>query len=96
MFCLRALCFLKEIERRFFDAESTDADASGATTTQYLDRDPDSRSTWKNVANLALPTRCVAPTLVISFEPNLFLSWGYCGRSEAQSKAEKGSDPFSD
>ena len=24
----RALCFLKEIERRFFDAESTDADAS--------------------------------------------------------------------
>ena len=26
--CLRALYFLKEIERRFFDAESTDADAS--------------------------------------------------------------------
>ena len=28
IFCLRALCFLQEIERRFFDAESTDADAS--------------------------------------------------------------------
>ena len=28
MFCLRALSFLEEIERRFFDAESTDADAS--------------------------------------------------------------------
>ena len=26
------------------------------------------------MANLALPTRCVAPTLVISFEPNLFFS----------------------
>ena len=28
MFCWRALYFLKAIERRFFDAESTDADAS--------------------------------------------------------------------
>ena len=28
IFCLRALCILEEIERRFFDAESTDADAS--------------------------------------------------------------------
>ena len=28
MFCLRALYVLEEIERRFFDAESTDADAS--------------------------------------------------------------------
>ena len=56
--------------------EETDtcASLSSATTTQYVDREPDSRSTWRNVANLALPTRCVAPTLVISLEPNLFFS----------------------
>ena len=56
--------------------EETDtcASLSSATTTQYVDREPDSRSTWRNVANLALPTRCVAPTLVISLEPSLFFS----------------------
>ena len=36
--------------------EETDtcASLSSATTTQYVDREPNSRSTWRNVANLAL------------------------------------------
>ena len=74
MFCLRALYFLQEIARRFFDAESTDADAS-------IDRGARKRSKTvekiiafpKSLPNKIDASRFSGPEQLLAFVPYVFL-----------------------